>query len=220
MRAALLVLAGAITALPGYTEQAAVPDPVFQVDYSNPGLIPSHWTMTLHPDGSGHFRSERGNAPSEASQTFDAPNVDRDIHLSAEFAQRVFLTARRHDWNGEPCESRVKVAFQGLKKFTYSGPEGHGVCEFNYSKDKQIQSLGDSLLSVATTIVEGARLELLLHHDPLGLDREMDYLSEAADDGRAQQICTIRSILERLADDESVLERVRKRARALLAKAE
>jgi hypothetical protein len=68
--------------------------------------------------------------------------------------------------------------------------------------------------------LEGARLELLLHHDRLGLDKEMDYLTEAADDGRAQQIGTIRAILERLAEDDSVLERVRKRSRALLEKAE
>jgi len=35
-----------------------------------------------------------------------------------------------------------------------------------------------------------------------------------------QQICTIRSILERLAGDDAVMERVRRRARALLARAE
>jgi hypothetical protein len=42
---------------------------------------------------------------------------------------------------------------------------------------------------------------------------------EAAGDGRAQQICTIRGILERLAGDPEVMDRVRKRARALLARA-
>ena len=40
-----------------------------------------------------------------------------------------------------------------------------------------------------------------------------------SDDGRAQQICTIRGILERLAGDPEVMDRVRKRARALLARA-
>jgi hypothetical protein len=112
------------------------------------------------------------------------------------------------------------VAFQGWKKFSYSGPEGQGVCEFNYSKDKEIQSLGDSLMAVAGTILEGGRLEMLLAHDRLGLDREMEYLLEASADGRVQQICVIRGILERLAEDDGVMERVRKRARMLLAKGE
>ena len=114
----------------------------------------------------------------------------------------------------------MKVAFQGWKKLTYNGPDGAGSCTFNYSKDKQIQTLGESLVAVAGAIVEGARLETLLQHDKLGLDKEMEYLMEATEDGRVQQICTIRGILERLVDDPDVMERVRKHAKLLLARAE
>ncbi len=95
-----------------------------------------------------------------------------------------------------------------------------GSCEFNYSKDSDIQALGDSLIAVATTIIEGARLETLLQHDPLGLDKEIQNVQEAAGDGRAQQICSIREILERLSDDPAVMERVRRKAKALLARAD
>jgi hypothetical protein len=100
-----------------------------------------------------------------------------------------------------------------------TGPGGEWSCEFNYSQDKEIQALGDSLVAVAGTIAEGARLELLLRHDRLGLDREMEFLVEAEADGRAQQMEAIREILKRLADDPGVMERVRKRARVLLTKA-
>lgn len=225
MREVWLVLAMAALALPVLGEAGAEvtglgAGPVFQVDFSNPGLSPSHWTLMLLPDGSGHFHSERGDVPSGGVQTMDAPNVDRDVRVSGEFAERVFQTARRHKLFSTDCESHLKVAFQGSKKLSYSGPEGQGSCEFNYSKDKEIQALGDSLVAVAGTIVEGARLEMLLQHDPLGLDHEIEYLVEAAGDGRAQQICTIRGILQRLAQDEDVMERVRKRARVLLARAE
>jgi hypothetical protein len=216
MRAGLLMYAAALLAL----QVCAEPGPVFQVDFSNPGLTPAHWTLTLHPDGSGHFRSERGNATAEGAGELEAPNVDRDIRLSARFAEHVFETAQRHKLFGGDCESHMKVAFQGWKKLRYSGPEGQGVCEFNYSKDKEIQALGDALVSVATTVLEGARLESLLQHDRLGLDHEMEYLVEAAADGRVQQLGSIREILVRLAEDPGVMERVRKRARALLARAE
>lgn len=198
--------------------------PVVQVDFSNPGLSPPHWTLTLHPDGSGHFRSERGNAPAESLQIsdlpkLDAPGQDRDFHLSAPFAERVFQAARNHKWFSEECEGHMKVAFQGWKKLSYAGPEGQGSCQFNYSRDKEIQALGESLVAVANTLLEGARLERLLLHDRLGLDREMEYVTEASGDGQLQQIGIIRGILERLAEDEGVMERVRKRAKALLAKA-
>jgi hypothetical protein len=145
--------------------------------------------------------------------------VDRDIQVSAEFAARVFQTAQRKTLSRSPCESRLKVAFQGWKQLRLTGPGGEWSCNFNYSQDKEIQALGESLVAVAGTIVEGARLELLLRHDRLGLAGEMDYLVEAEADGRVQQLEAIRGILERLADDPGVMERVRKRARALLAKA-
>lgn len=217
MKAAWLAVVLAALALPTLG-QLAPTAPVIQVDFSNPDLSPSHWTLILHPDGSGHFHSERRIGPTTGTQTIDAPNVDRDVQVSAEFAERVFQAAKSHRLFRFDCESHLKVAFQGWKKLSYHGPEGEGSCEFNFSKDKDIQALGDSLVAVAETIVEGARLEMLLLHDPLGLDHETEYLMEAAGDGRVQQICTIRGILERLAGDEGVMERVRKRARVLLAR--
>ena len=202
------------------TAADAEADPVLKVDFSNPGLTPSHWTLEFHPDGSGHFRSERGDAPNEDPKIIQVSNIDRDVHVSPKFAEHAFEVAQHHKYFRSDCESHLKVAFQGTKKLSYSGPKGEGACEFNYSKDAEIQSLGDSLVAVATTIIEGARLETLLQHDPLGLDQEIQNVKEAADDGRAQQICSIRPILERLSEDPAVLERVRKRAKALLAHAD
>jgi hypothetical protein len=215
MRTALLALLLAAAAMPQWGQSAS--DPVFQIDFTNPSLSPSHWTLTLHPDGSGHFRSERGNAPLRGIQ---APSVDRDVKVSGDFAGRVFASAHEHRLFNLNCDSRQKMAFTGWKRLSYSGPEGNGSCEYNYSKNQKIEELGASLRAVAETIVEGARLETLLVYDKLGLDAETEYLVEAAGDGRVQQIGTIRGILERLAQDDSVLERVRRRARMLLAKPE
>ncbi len=145
------------------------------------------------------------------------PSEDRDVHLSKDFTDKVFATAQQHNWFNQECESHAKVAFQGWKKLSYSGPEGQGSCTFNYSQDKQIQALGESLVGVAETLREGARLELLLQHDRLGLDREMEYITDSAKDGRLREIVAIRDILQRLAQDDELLERVRKRARSLLA---
>ncbi|MGA3081844.1 MAG: hypothetical protein ABSD44_10735 [Terracidiphilus sp.] len=224
MKGAWLALAALVLAsftLPAFGQSG----PVVQMDFSNPGLATPHWTLTLHPDGSGHFRSELGAAPARSMETEDypklnAPAQDRDVHVSAQFAQRVFVAARKHKGFNQECESHLKVAFQGSKKLSYAGPDGQGSCEFNYSSDKEIQALGESLVAVGETILEGAQLETLLLHDRLGLDREMEYMIEASGDGRVQQLCAIREILERLAGDPDVMERVRKRARELLKKAD
>jgi hypothetical protein len=210
-------LAVAILAVAAHGQTPAAADPMLQADFSDPGLSPSQWTLTLRPDGTGHFRSQAGKPPDDASPGIVPPAVDRDVQVSTAYAGRVFAAAARHRWFKEPCESHLKVAFQGWKTLTYTGPQGQGSCTFNYSKDKEIQDLGDSLEAVAETILEGARMELLLQHDRLGLDAEMEFFVEAVGDGRAQQVCVIRELLERLAQDDTVLERVRKRARMLLA---
>jgi hypothetical protein len=210
-----LVLALAIPA----AAQTA-PGPVLVFDYSNPGLSPSHWSLTLHSDGSGHFTSETGSQAPAAGDEMSLPGVNRDIQVSPRFAAGVFNAAQRHAWFNQDCDGHMKVAFQGLKKISFSGPEGSGSCTFNYSKDKEIQALGDSMQAVAMTILEGVKLEMLLQHDPLGLDKEIGFLANAAHDGRAQQICVISGILERLVQDDRVMDMVRKQARMLLAKAD
>ena len=219
MRGAWLILTmAAAFALAAHVQASSSPDAVFVADFTNPGVSPSHWTLTLHRDGRGHFRAERGNPPN-VSEGMDVPDEDRDVRLSADYVEHLFQTAEEHNWFNQKCESHLKVAFQGWKKLSYTGPEGQGSCTFNYSKDKEIQALGDSLVGVAETLREGARLEMLLQHDRLGLDREMEYISDGAKDGRMVQIGAIREILERLAADDEVLERVRKRAQTLLAHA-
>ena len=214
MRSLWLVLLAVLVSLPSSAQQT----PIVQVEFSNPSLYPAQWTLVLHPDGNGHFHAEGGDRPAQYPETMSPGRIDRDVRLSAEFTTRIFKTVHDNKILRNKCESHLKVAFQGLKKIRYSGPDAEGGCEFNYSTNKQIQDLGDSLVAVGSTLIEGARLELLYQHDPLGLDKAIQFVVEASGDGRMQQICAIRNILERLEDDPRVLDRVRKQARMLLAR--
>jgi hypothetical protein len=193
--------------------------PAVVFDFSNAKLSPSHWTLTLRRDGSGHFRSEMGDVIDSPGK-IRTPNINRDVKLTAAFTDTVFQAAHHNSLFNKDCESHMKVAYQGDKTISYLGPDGKGTCTFNYSRDRDIQTIGDNLIAVAETIIEGVRLETLLQHDPLGLDKEMQSLVDAAQSGRAQQLCVIRPILERLAEDDHVLELVRKRAKVLLAQSE
>jgi hypothetical protein len=214
MKATWLTFLALLMTLPAHAAQ----DPQVQVDFSNPSLYPAKWTLVLHADGSGHFHAEGGDRPTDYPETMFPGRIDRDVRLSPEFTKRIFKTVHEEKILRNKCESHLKVAFQGLKTIHYSGPDAEGGCEFNYSTNKQIQDLGDSLVAVGSTLIEGARLELLYQHDPLGLDKAIQFVVEASGDGRMQQICAIRNILERLEDDPRVLDRVRKQARLLLAR--
>lgn len=196
---------------------AADQQTAFEVEFTNTNLVPSHWTLKLNPDGSGQFDADGGHpGPQEAGQIW-VGEVHRPVQLSADFTDHVFAIARMRKLFATQCESHMKVAFQGTKKFTYTGPEGTGSCEFNYSKDKEIEDLGSSLMAVEYTIVSGARMEKLLQHDRLGLDQELENLVSAAKDGNAIEMGAIRDTLTRIADDDQVMERARKKARLLLA---
>ncbi|WP_263354655.1 hypothetical protein [Acidicapsa acidisoli] len=189
---------------------------VFQIEFTNLQLVPSHWTLKLSPDGSGQFDAEGGQPTQEEAKTILAGDVHRPVQLSPAFTEQVFSTARTRRWFAFPCESHMKVAFQGTKRLSYSGPEGSGACEYNYSKDKQIEELGNSLMAVEFTILSGARMEKLLQHDRLGLDEELDNLVTALHEGSAAEVGTIRETLTRIASDEEVMDRVRRKARQLL----
>ena len=187
-----------------------------QMEYTNAGLTPSHWVLKIHPDGSAQFDSEGGSTPRQDVRQIEAGDVHRSVQLSQSFTDQVFAVARQRKLFAFPCESHMKVAFQGTKRLSYSGPEGGGACSYNYSKDKTIQALGNSLVAVEATILSGARMEKLLQHDRLGLDAELDSLQEGVEQGNALEISTIRETLTRIAGDEEVLERARKKARLLL----
>ncbi|HEX7730769.1 MAG TPA: hypothetical protein VF392_17195 [Terracidiphilus sp.] len=213
MRLAALLL---VLPLAAAAQQSA---PVVRVEYSNPGGTPTHWTLVLRANGQGNFRAEPAK-PAPGLKTIEVPTIDRGVQISPDFAGRVFRVATSDRVLGNKCESHLRVAFQGWKTIQYQGPEGKGSCTFNYSRDRQIQEMGESLVAVAATLIEGARLELLRQHDPLGLDRETSFMVEGAADGRLQQIGAIRNILESLEQDPAVMEMVRKRIRILLARAE
>jgi hypothetical protein len=124
MRPIWLALATLAIGLPAWADAG----PSLELDYSNPGLTPAHWVLTLHTDGSGHFRSERGDAQVDPSQGFEPADIDRDVQVSAEFASRVFATVHQEKNLNMDCESHMKVAFQGWKKLTSRGADGTGSC--------------------------------------------------------------------------------------------
>ncbi|MFC5864008.1 hypothetical protein ACFPT7_17010 [Acidicapsa dinghuensis] len=196
---------------------SAQQQPEFQVDFTDAGLVPSHWSLRVSPDGSGHFDSDGGNVTAQQTGHMTVSELHRNIQLSSSLANQIFSVAHSRHFFNVPCESHMKVAFQGTKRFTYTGPDGSGSCTFNYSKDKQIQELGSTLMGVEYTILTGGRLEMLLLHDRLGLDQELESFADALHNGNAADPEVIRDTLMRIADDDQVMDRARKRAHALLA---
>jgi hypothetical protein len=142
---------------------------------------------------------------------------DRPIHISKTLRESMFATARKNKLFAVNCDDGGKnIAFQGNKTLEYEGPEGKGSCMYNWSKNAQIDKLTDQFEAIAATLDEGDKLQRQYEHGRLSLDPEIQVLEQMVHDGRAIEIENIAPILQSLAGDEAVLQRVQRRARALL----
>ena len=144
----------------------------------------------------------------------------REIRLSAGTTKRVFDAAHADRFFNVACSSKAKnIADTGRKMLSYAGPDGAGSCVYNYSENKGVAGLTELFLAIAYTLEEGRRLEFRHKYDRLGLDQEMAMLEAQTESGRAAELGTIAPLLESLAGDGDLLERVRQRAEKLLERA-
>ncbi len=170
--------------------------------FDNPALQPPHYVITVPEQGPGRYE---GAADSRALTIPDAQKA------------RLFALARKNKLFATPCaNSHGNLAFTGNKTFAFQGPEGGGSCTFNYAKDAKLGQAADELIAVATTLEEGRKLEVLLAHDKLGLNAEVDILSEEQSSGRALALGNIAPVLQRIAADPDVLNHTRSSVEALL----
>jgi hypothetical protein len=186
--------------------------------YENPKLQPPKYVVIVGEDGSGHFKSEAGG-PTDG-QTMSSEPQDRPIHVSKALREAMFTTARKNKLFAMSCDDGGKnIAFQGNKTLEYEGPEGKGSCMYNWSKNAQIDKLTDQFEAIAATLDEGGKLQRQYDHGRLSLDSEIQVLEQMVHDGRAIELENIAPILQTLAGDDAVLQRVQRRARALLQQA-
>jgi hypothetical protein len=205
----LLFLSGPLVAAQSETQ------PQIRFTYENPKLQPPKYVLTVAQDGSGHFKAE-GGGPTDG-QTMSSEPQDRPIHISRTLREAMFTTARKNKLFAISCDDGGKnIAFQGNKTLEYEGPEGKGSCMYNWSKNAQIDKLTDQFEAIAATLDEGGKLQRQYEHGRLSLDSEIEILEQMVHDGRAIELENIAPILQTLAGDEAVLQRVQRRARALL----
>jgi hypothetical protein len=184
--------------------------------YENPKLEPHKYVLVVGEDGSGTFHSEGGGGSADG-QSMSSESLDRPIHVSKTVRESMFAAARKNKFFAKACDDGGKnIAFQGTKTLEYTGPDGQGSCIYNWSKNAQIGKLTDQFEAIAATLDEGSKLQRQYEHGRLSLDSEMEILDQMVHEGRALELENIAPLLQTLAGDEAVLQRVQRRARTLL----
>jgi hypothetical protein len=184
------------------------------------GLAVPRFTLTIFSDATGMYEGEQALVtdgrvadPAVPPQLFH-----RELTVTPALAGRVLKTARELNHFKMECETKAKnMAETGRKTLTYSAPDGAGSCTYNYSDDERVQGLTAIFRGLAETMDEGRRLDYLHRFDRLGLDAELELLSQEVSEGSARELETIAPSLRSIASDPEVMQRVRARAGVLLA---
>jgi hypothetical protein len=139
------------------------------------------------------------------------------FNVSPATAAKVFALARELKRFNFQCASKARnVADTGKKTLTYNGLDATTSCTYNYSENKNVETLTELFFGLAETLDEGRKLDFLHRYDRLGLDAALEFLAQEVSAGRALDIGIIAPSLRSLAADPNVMERVRNRAATLL----
>ncbi len=205
----------AVTSAPAAASSGAE----IKFSFENAQLDPASYVIVLHEDGSGHYSSTPGLSSGAGDDVAPSPH-DHAIEIHDPLLAGFFSTARSHHFFDIACEATgLHVAFTGKKLLAYTGPDGKGGCTYNWSRDPQINQMGNQMIAIGTTLEAGRRLAIEHVHSRLSLDAELENLDDAVKAHRALAIENIAPVLQSIADDENVMNRARMRARALLAAA-
>jgi hypothetical protein len=181
------------------------------------------FTIVVHEDGTGTYRGEEAPVSGGASAagvrgSSPGRTIDRPMKFAPSTVDTIFKTARSLDFFNITCPSKAKnIADTGKKTLSYSGPDGHGSCTYNYSDNKSVMQLTDTFQAIAFTMDEGRKLDFMHRYDRLGLYSEMDTLIHEVEEKRAMELGNIAPSLTAIVADEALIQRVREKAARLLA---
>jgi hypothetical protein len=214
----ILIVLPAALALWGQNEQQNPVLPTITFDRVWEAYKPQDVTITVQSTGSAKYLSRNPFTPPD--QTGADPDYMLDFTVSTRNQGRLFRDAREANYfNGDFSYKKHVVASTGKKTLTYSDPVRHFSTTYDYSDNKVIEEITNIFSGISNTIEHGRKLVFLHRFDKLGLEEELKGMESAAEGHNLVEIQIIAPTLKSIADDRTVLNIARQRAKRLLAKA-
>jgi hypothetical protein len=212
-----LLVSTAALALLGQEAQQNPVRPTITFDRVWEAYNPQNVTFTVQSTGSARYVSRNPFTPPEPGAD---PDYTLDFTLSSRSQEKLFRDAREANYfNGDFSYKRHVVASTGKKTLTYSDPVRHFSTTYDYSDNKAIQEITNLFSGISNTIEHGRKLVYLRRFDKLGLEDELKAMEDAAESHNLAELQIIAPTLKSIADDATVLNIARQRAKRLLAKA-
>lgn len=185
----------------------------FTLDF--PGSEPSHYEIAVSSNGHSTYDSDGKLSPDSDGDPFHL-----DFSVSGETSRRIFDLAERAHYFQEDIDSRKKnLASTGVKTLTYKDSGRSARATYNYSPVVAVQQLTQLFQGLSTTLEFGRRLEYYHRYQKLALDEELTRMEDLANRDGLQELAAVVPILQRIANDQSVINPVRARALRLMERA-
>jgi hypothetical protein len=165
--------------------------------------------VDLKPDGTGQSRIKRRG--SQETSTV--------IKLSDSALERVVLaiSATRNLEDRQKYESRKKVANLGRKQLVLELPSEKREAEFNYSDLKEVNTLATLLDAFLNQQVLISNMEIAAQYERLSIPERLEDLQSQLKIGRIGDPQGLIPLLDKLIQNERILEYARDHARQLKA---
>lgn len=196
-------------------EQAstAVPSITFERLWND--FKPQSVTMTVSANGPAKYSSRNPEKTGD-----DVDDFQTEFTMSPAGRDKLFRYAKEANYfDGDFIFKRHVVASTGKKTLSYSDATRHFSTTYDYSENKAIQEITNILAGISNTIEHGRKLVYLHRFDKLGLEDELKGMENAAESHNLAELQIIAPTLKSIADDTTVLNIARQRAKKLLAKA-
>ncbi len=185
----------------------------FTLDF--PGSEPSHYVISVSSDGHSTYESDGKLSPDS-----DADPFHLDFAVSPTTSKTIFELAKRaHYFQGQIDSNKRGLASTGAKTLTYKDVRQSGTATYNYSPIVAVQQITQLFQSLSLTLEYGRRLQYFHRYQKLALDEELKRMEEMAHEDSLQELPAVVPILQRIANDSSVINPVRARAQRMIERA-
>jgi hypothetical protein len=170
---------------------------------SFPGSKPEFVQITVEKSGQARFQ--------------DSPQDDQPLQfrLTELEVNEIFGLADKLDRFTRPLEANLKIAFMGMKTFTFEEGGKKTETKFNYSLDLDAQAILDWFERMSESEMHRINLERTARFDRLGVNQILLQLEASWDRKRLVAVDQFLPMLDRVAKNDVYLNMARERAASL-----
>jgi hypothetical protein len=189
---------------------ASDPTITFTLDF--PESEPAHYSIAVDATGHALYECTAKVQEDSGEQTYKA-----DFNLSAANRERIFEWAKQAKYfSGKIDSGNQKLAFTGGKTLSYQDGQRSFTARYNYSSLEPVRELTTLFQNIAGTQDYGRRLSYYHRFQKLALDEELKRMETQARNNELSEIQGVAPVLEEIIEDNSVINVVRGRAKAIL----